>query len=132
MTALDHAHPVDPRALEEARAGALTAGEVRRLESILALLADPVRVRLLFALLPVDELCVGDLALALGDVSDDQVSYALRLLRTAGLVQPRREGRIINYRLADGFPQELLEHCLRQLLTLTEPNDHTDVPKERP
>ena len=56
----------------------------------------------------------------LGDVSEDQTSYALKTLRHAGLVQTRREGRVINYRLADGFPHQLLEHCLRQLLTITE------------
>lgn len=39
-------------------------------------------------------------------------------LRGAGLVPARREGRVIYYRLADGFPQQLLEHCLRQLLTI--------------
>ncbi len=37
-------------------------------------LPDPVRLRLLFALLAADELCVGDLTLALQDVTDDQVS----------------------------------------------------------
>jgi DNA-binding transcriptional ArsR family regulator len=63
---------------------------------------------------------VGDLTLALGDVSEDQTSYALKTLRNAGLVQTRRDGRVINYRLADGFPHQLLEHCLRQLLTITE------------
>jgi DNA-binding transcriptional ArsR family regulator len=55
----------------------------------------------------------------LSDVNEDQVSYALKMLRTAGLVQNRRDGRVIYYRLADGFPHQLLEHCLRQLLTIT-------------
>jgi DNA-binding transcriptional ArsR family regulator len=65
----------------------------------------------------VDELCVGDLAVAL-DISMDQSSYALKQLRGAGLVQSRRDGRVINYRLADRFPHQLLEHCLQQLLTI--------------
>ncbi len=43
------------------------------------------------ALLAVDEMCVGDLALAL-DASEDAVSFGLRLLRTAELVRCRREG----------------------------------------
>ncbi len=92
--------------------------EAERLGRLLDLLADPVRSRVLFALVSVDELCVGDLALAL-DVSMDQVSYALKMLRPAGLVQSRRDGRVIYYRLAEGFPHQMLEHCLRQLLTIT-------------
>jgi ArsR family transcriptional regulator, lead/cadmium/zinc/bismuth-responsive transcriptional repressor len=87
-------------------------------------LSDTVRARLLFALVSVDELCVGDLALALGDVSEDQVSYGLKQLRTANLVQTRREGRVVNYRMADGFPHQLLEHCLRHLLTITDRTAH--------
>ena len=120
MPPLDHAHPIDADALAQARAGILTRGEAERLTKLLGVLADPVRSRLLFALVSVDELCVGDLSLALGDVTDDQTSYALKQLRGAGLVQTRRDGRIMNYRLADGFPHQLLEHCLRELLTITE------------
>lgn len=85
----------------------------------MSVLSDPVRLRLLFALLAADELCVGDLALALQDVTDDQVSYALKLLRAAAIVQTRRVGRVIYYRLADDFPEQLLDHCLRQLLTIS-------------
>jgi len=50
---------------------------------------DPVRLRVLFALSASDELCVGDVALALGS-TDDAVSYALKLLRTAGRVSFRK------------------------------------------
>src|SRR2546422_587975 len=67
----------------------------------------------------VEELCVGDLALAL-DASEDAVTYGLRILRTAGLVANRRDGRVIFYRLADNFPEPLLEHCLRQLIALSD------------
>jgi DNA-binding transcriptional ArsR family regulator len=123
MSPLDHDHPVNPAALAEARAGVLTRDEAERLANLLSVLSDQVRSRLLFALVSVHELCVGDLAIALGDASEDQTSYALKTLRNAGLVQTRRDGRIINYRLADGFPHRLLEHCLRQLLTITEPRD---------
>ncbi|MGH3418401.1 MAG: ArsR/SmtB family transcription factor [Streptosporangiaceae bacterium] len=95
----------------------MTLAEAERLGWLLALLSDQVRLRILFALVSVKELCVGDLALALS-ISMDQSSYALKQLRGAGLVQTRRESRVIYYRLADGFPHQLLEHCLRQLLTI--------------
>lgn len=93
--------------------------------SVLSLLTDVNRARVLYALDVVEELCVGDLALAL-DINEDAVGYALRVLRTAGLVANRREGRIVYYRLADGFPEPLREHCLRRLVELSQVPDLDD------
>ena len=92
------------------------------------MMADPVRLRLIYALDVTQELCVGDLALAL-DVSEDSVSYALRLLRTAGLLATRKEGRVVYNRLADDSPAPLRDHCLRQLIALTYTSDDEE---ERP
>jgi hypothetical protein len=33
----------------------------------------------------------------------------------------RKQGRIVFYRLSDRFPHALLEHCLRELLTIAAP-----------
>jgi DNA-binding transcriptional ArsR family regulator len=84
---------------------------------------DPVRVtasraRLLHAFDVVEELCVGELALAL-DVSEDQAGHGLRVLRGAGLMTRRTEGRGAFYRLVEAFPGPLREHCLRRLVELT-------------
>ena len=117
MSPRDHDHPLDRARVAAARAGAPSAGDAGRLAGLLGLLADPVRSRVLFALATAGELCVGDLALAL-DVTEDQVSYAVKMLRLAGLVSFRKDGRVVFYRLSDGFPHQLLEHCLRQLLTI--------------
>jgi ArsR family transcriptional regulator, lead/cadmium/zinc/bismuth-responsive transcriptional repressor len=117
MTVATHSHPIDASAVEQAQAAILSTLEAERLASLLGVLADPVRVRILFALASVDELCVGDLALALG-ISMDQSSYALKQLRAAGVVGSRRDGRVIYYRLAHGFPHQLLEHCLHELLKI--------------
>lgn len=119
MTKLSHTHPVDAAGVERAHAAGLGVAEAERLGVLLGLLSDQTRLRILFVLVSVEELCVGDLALAL-DVSMDQSSYALKQLRGAGLVQTRRDGRVVHYRLADGFPRQLLEHCLRELLTISE------------
>jgi DNA-binding transcriptional ArsR family regulator len=114
-----HAHPVDLERVEHARARLPTRDEAARLTSVLSLMADPTRARVLFALDMVEELCVGDLALAL-ETNEDAVGYALRLLRTAGLVANRKQGRVVFYRLADGFPEPLREHCVRQLIVLSD------------
>ena len=113
-----HQHPVDPDRVGRARSRGLSADDAGRLSSLLSLLSDPGRARILYALDAVDELCVGDLALAL-DATEDSVGYALRLLRTAGMVSTRKAGRVVFYRLADGFPEPLREHCLRRLVELT-------------
>lgn len=118
MTASSHAHPVDADAVGRARGAVLGVEEAERLGRLLGLLSDPVRARMLFALVSVDELCVGDLAMSL-EITMDQASYGLKLLRSAALVQTRRDGRVIYYRLAEGFPHQLLEHCLHQLLTIS-------------
>jgi ArsR family transcriptional regulator, lead/cadmium/zinc/bismuth-responsive transcriptional repressor len=120
MTPRSHEHPVDSERVAAARADLLTVDDAGRLAGLLGMLADPVRSRILFALAAAGELCVGDLALALG-VTEDQVSYGLKMLRLAGLVGFRRDGRLVCYRLSDGFPHQLLEHCLRQLLTIAAP-----------
>jgi ArsR family transcriptional regulator, lead/cadmium/zinc/bismuth-responsive transcriptional repressor len=115
-----HEHPVNSEGVAVARDGVLSVADAGRLAGLLGMLADPVRSRILFALVTAEELCVGDLALAL-DVTEDQVSYGLKMLRLAGLVSFRRDGRMVFYRLSDGFPHPLLEHCLRQLLTIAAP-----------
>ena len=120
MSAGEHEHPVNRERVAAARAGVLSLDDAGRLGMLLGMLADPVRSRILFALVAGEELCVGDLALAL-EVTEDQVSYALKMLRLAGLVSFRKEGRMVFYRLSDGFPHQLLEHCLRDLLTIAAP-----------
>lgn len=94
---------IDPNRIAHARARLPTAQDAARLSGQLSIMADPVRLRLLYALDIGSELCVGALALAL-QVSEDQVGYALRLLRAAGLVRTRKVGRIVYNSLAPDFP----------------------------
>jgi DNA-binding transcriptional ArsR family regulator len=105
-----HDHPLDPARVTLARAGIPPAGALAAAAAQLSLAADVTRLRVLLALHTAGELCVGDLAMA-AESSDDAVSYALRLLRTAGLVSFRKDGRVVYYRLADDFPA-LLEDCV--------------------
>ena len=125
-----HPHPLDPDRVAQARSRLLGAEDASRLASLLSILADPTRTRILYALDTVDELCVGDLVMVL-EASPDAVGYALRMLRTAGLVVNRRAGRVIYYRLADDFPEPLREHCLRRLVELTRSHDGDEfLPKD--
>ena len=74
------------------------------------LLGDPGRVQILYLLLDGGEQCVGDIAEAL-DTPVTRVSQALRLLRAAGMVRNRRDGRHIHYQLDDEHVAVLLQTC---------------------
>ncbi len=71
---------------------------------------DPARLRLLETLSR-EECCVSALAEASGE-GMSTVSQRLRLLRAAGLVARRRDGRHIYYRLADDHVAALIRNAL--------------------
>jgi ArsR family transcriptional regulator len=72
--------------------------EVRPLSRLLRALGDETRLRIV-ALLTHGELCVCHLQEALG-LSQPNASRQLSILRNAGVVDARREGPWVHYRLA--------------------------------
>jgi ArsR family transcriptional regulator len=62
-------------------------------------LSDETRLRIMTLLLENDELCVCDLVGALGE-TQSKVSRHLRYLYHAGLVEDRREGLWMHYRIS--------------------------------
>jgi len=70
-------------------------------------LGDPVRLRLFQLLASRDELCVCHLTEAL-DLPQSTVSRHLGILRHAGLVATRREGKWMHYRLTNGMAARLV------------------------
>ena len=76
-------------------------------------LSDPTRLRLV-SLLAGDELCVCDLAAALG-MSQSAISHQLRTLRDMRLVRWRREGRQIFSALDDDHVVDLLQRGLEHV-----------------
>lgn len=99
---------VDQPRVREARRRLVSREESTRLADLFRLLGDVNRTRLLYALADAGELCVCDLA-ATVEMSETSVSHALRLLRTAGLVAARRDGRMMFYRLEDAHVRLLLD-----------------------
>ncbi|HRE02313.1 MAG TPA: metalloregulator ArsR/SmtB family transcription factor, partial [Ilumatobacteraceae bacterium] len=67
--------------------------EIERLAEWFKLLGDPTRMRILYALLEVGELCVGDLAASV-DMPESTVSHALRWLKSSRVVRARRAGKM--------------------------------------
>ena len=86
----------------------VVSGEASGIADVFGLLSDPSRVRVLFALLEAGEMCVCDLA-EMVEMSPSALSHALRLLRTAGVLTNRRDGRMVRYRLADSHVRLLLD-----------------------
>ena len=78
------------------------------LAELFKLIGEPSRARILHALLIAGELRVGELAVVCG-ISETSTSHALRLLRTAGAVRSRRDGRSVIYRLDDDHVRAVLD-----------------------
>lgn len=83
------------------------APSLPRLASLAHALSDATRLGVL-AELRRGEQCVCDLTANLG-VAQSRLSFHLRVLREAGLVMDRREGRWSFYRLAPGALTELVD-----------------------
>lgn len=73
--------------------------ELQALLAIHKALADETRIRMLAVLQGLGELCVCDLEAGLG-VTQSRASRHMSVLRGAGLVDDRREGQWVYYRIA--------------------------------
>jgi ArsR family transcriptional regulator len=87
---------------------AALAVEVAPLSQLFAALGDESRLRIV-ALLAHGELCVQHLQEALG-LTQSNVSRQLAILRAAGVVTQRRQGRFIHYTLAQQDDEERKRH----------------------
>ena len=70
------------------------------LAELFKIFGDSTRVKILYALLEAEELCVCDIA-SLMDVTQSAVSHQLRVLKSSKLVKFRKEGKTVYYSLAD-------------------------------
>jgi ArsR family transcriptional regulator len=82
-------------------------------------LGDPSRLRML-SMLVHDELCVSEIADALGD-NLSAVSQRLKLLKSERIVAARRDGKHIYYKLSDHHVKDLVTNALAHV---SEPHDH--------
>lgn len=78
-------------------------------------LADRNRLRVVAALMSIDELCACHISKMLG-VSGATASRHMELLIRAGLVDSRKAGRWVHYKLSPAFPAPLHEWLEPSLL----------------
>lgn len=91
----------------------LTPIQAGGLAAVFKVLANDTRLRLLHALVRADELCVTDLAAAVG-MKAQAVSNQLQRLSDLGILASRRDGTSVRYRVIDLCVSGLLEQgwCL--------------------
>lgn len=100
---IDVSHGVQP-----AKTVSFTDGALKDLAEILKLLSDETRLRILYSLMVRDEMHVRALCEMLGQ-SQPAVSHHLALLRSAHLVECRREGKHNYYHLVPDRFHQLLD-----------------------
>ncbi len=98
---------VHPRDVDAARRRLCGEAELTLIADTFQILANPTRLQIVRALAR-GELCVGDLAAAVG-ASPSAVSHHLRQLRQMRLVRHRREGKLTYYALDDEHVARLVE-----------------------
>jgi DNA-binding transcriptional ArsR family regulator len=91
---------LDLERAEALRRTRLSTEHAERLAQATRALADPTRLMLAVALRETEELCVCDLGW-IAERPDNLVSHHVRALRSAGLAQSRRDGKMVMYSLTD-------------------------------
>lgn len=88
------------------------------LAAVFKVLANDTRLRLLHALVRADELCVTELATEVG-MKPQAVSNQLQRLSSLGIIEARRAGVNVHYRVVDLCVRSLLDQglCLTEEAT---------------
>lgn len=83
------------------------------LAELFKVFGDSTRIKILYALFEA-ELCVCDIARIL-NLTQSAVSHQLKVLKTARLVKPRREGKTIFYSLADDHVRRIIAQGMEHI-----------------
>ena len=98
--------------IETARRNMPSEERLRETSEMFKVLSDYTRLKIMQAL-SAAELCVCDLCEVLA-MNSSAISHQLRILRGAGLVRFRREGKNVYYSLQDVYVQDLISTALQQ------------------
>ena len=85
-------------------------------------LSDLSRVRIFWLLCHTEE-CVLNIA-AMVDMSSPAVAHHLKLLREAGLIVGRKDGKEVYYKATDTPAAQALHHMIEQLMAISCPEEH--------
>lgn len=100
-----------PEDIDKARMSMLNAHMVDDVSGLFKIFGDSTRIRILWTLDTVEEMCVCGLSETLS-MSISAVSHQLRILKDADLIKGRRDGKNIYYSLCDHHVKLILEMAL--------------------
>ncbi len=95
--------------------------EFKAASDLFAILGDATRLRIFWILCHCEE-CVVNIA-CLMEMSSPAVAHHLRVLRSAGLITSRKEGREVYYKAAETSAAEQLHRMTEQMMEITCPKD---------
>ena len=105
-----HAHP---ETIKNIKAAMPDDDTLIDLSELFKVFGDSTRIKILSALSG-GELCVCDISTAVG-MTSSAVSHQLKILKNAGLVSFRREGKTVFYALADDHVTTILNQGLEHI-----------------
>lgn len=85
-----------------------------KLSEIFKILGEPARLKIIFSLFIIEELCVCDIA-AISGISQSAISHHLRVFRNMDLVKYRKEGKIVYYSLKNKVLKNLFIESLKYI-----------------
>ena len=92
------------------------------LADLFKLLGDPTRLRLFWLLCHCEE-CVLNLS-AMMEMSSPALSHHLRILKAAGLISSRRDGKEVYYKVSQDPRAHALHDSMKAMVQLSCPQDH--------
>ncbi len=98
-----------------------SAETVERVSDALKQLGDPSRLRIFWILCHTEE-CVTDIAI-MTEMTSPAVSHHLRLLKSAGLIVSRRDGKEMLYRAADTELVQEMHHVIEDIASISCPGE---------
>lgn len=107
--------------MEEIIASIPDADQVSTLAEMFRQLSDGSRLRLFWLLCHCEE-CVTNLSVMMG-MSSPAVSHHLRLLKSAGLVVSRREGKEVYYKAVQTPAAQILHTSMEELMEIACPEE---------
>ena len=108
----DHGHKIDTGMIENIP----STENFEAISKTFKQLGDPTRVKIFWFLCHYEE-CVANIS-AIMEMSSPAVSHHLRLLKDAGLIESRRQGKEVFYRASDNDEAQLLHIMIENVMEI--------------